>query len=233
MPWYRGPAAARISRDRRRATQQPSAMPLRLPVQYVNRPNANFRGYAGTVASGALRKAWRSSCPRTGVRSRIARIVTMDGELDGASAADAVTVVLADDIDVSRGDIISSPEKPPQRADAFAAHLVWMSEAPLLPGRTYLLKCRRQTVERHGDRAQISHRHRDFRSSRRQGTASQRDRLRQYRDRRADQLRPLRRQSRYRRIYSDRPPQQRDGGRRHDPLRPAPRRQYLLSSPSK
>jgi bifunctional enzyme CysN/CysC len=70
----------------------------------------------------------------------------MDGELDAASASDAVTVVLADAIDVSRGDIISSTEKPPQRADAFAAHLVWMSEAPLLPGRSYLLKAGAQTV---------------------------------------------------------------------------------------
>jgi bifunctional enzyme CysN/CysC len=115
-------------------------------VQYVNRPNANFRGYAGTIASGALRQGMEIVIPRTGVHSRIARIVTMDGELESASAADAVTVVLADAIDVSRGDIISSPDKPPQRADAFAAHLVWMSETPLLPGRTYLLKAGAQTI---------------------------------------------------------------------------------------
>jgi bifunctional enzyme CysN/CysC len=145
MPWYQGPPLLAYLETVALA-EQPDAMPLRLPVQYVNRPNANFRGYAGTIASGALRQGMEILIPRTGVRSRIARIVTMDGELESASAADAVTVVLADAIDVSRGDIISLPDKPPQRADAFAAHLVWMSEAPLLPGRTYLLKAGAQTI---------------------------------------------------------------------------------------
>ena len=145
MPWYRGPPLLEYL-ETVVVEKRVDAAALRLPVQYVNRPNASFRGYAGTVASGALRKGMEIVIPRTGVRSRIARIVTMDGELDGASASDAVTVVLADAIDVSRGDIISSPEKPPRRADAFAAHLVWMSESPLLPGRTYLLKAGAQTV---------------------------------------------------------------------------------------
>jgi bifunctional enzyme CysN/CysC len=145
MPWYQGPPLLAYL-ETVALDEQPDAMPLRLPVQYVNRPNANFRGYAGTIASGALRQGMEIVIPRTGVHSRIARIVTMDGELESASAADAVTVVLADAIDVSRGDIISSPDKPPQRADAFAAHLVWMSETPLLPGRTYLLKAGAQTI---------------------------------------------------------------------------------------
>jgi bifunctional enzyme CysN/CysC len=120
--------------------------PLRLPVQYVNRPTADFRGYAGTVASGLLSKGDEIVIPRTGTRSHVTRIVTMDGDLESAAAADAVTVVLADDIDVSRGDVISSVAKPAQRADAFAAHLVWMSETPLLPGRSYVLKTGAQTV---------------------------------------------------------------------------------------
>jgi bifunctional enzyme CysN/CysC len=145
MPWYRGLPLLEylesVVLDERLDTAA-----LRLPVQYVNRPNANFRGYAGTVVSGALRKGMEIVIPRTGARSRVARIMTMDGELDGASAGDATTVVLADAIDVSRGDIISSTEKPPRRADAFAAHLVWMSETPLLPGRTYLLKAGAQTI---------------------------------------------------------------------------------------
>jgi bifunctional enzyme CysN/CysC len=145
MSWYRGPALLEFL-ETVALDERPDAAPLRLPVQYVNRPNANFRGYAGTIASGALRQGMEIIIPRTGVRSRIARIVTMDGELESASTADAVTVVLADAIDVSRGDIISSVEKPAQRADAFAAHLVWMSEAPLLPGRTYLLKAGAQTI---------------------------------------------------------------------------------------
>ena len=126
--------------------ERQGAAPLRLPVQYVNRPNASFRGYAGTVASGALRNGADIIIPRTGARTRVTRIATMDGDLDHAAAADAVTVVLADDVDISRGDIISSVEKPAQRADAFAAHLVWMSETPLLPGRSYLLKAGAQTI---------------------------------------------------------------------------------------
>ena len=139
MPWYQGlPLLTYL--ETVVVDEQPGAAPLRLPVQYVNRPNAGFRGYAGTVASGSLRKGADIIIPRTGVRSRVARIVTADGELDSAATADAVTVVLADDVDVSRGDLISSVEKPAQRADAFASHLVWMSEAPLLPGRGYLLK---------------------------------------------------------------------------------------------
>jgi bifunctional enzyme CysN/CysC len=145
MPWYRGPPLLAYL-ETVVLDERPDAVPLRLPVQYVNRPNANFRGYAGTIASGALRQGMDIIIPRTGVHSRIARIVTMDGEPESASAADAVTVVLADAIDVSRGDIISSTDKPPQRADAFAAHLVWMSEIPLLPGRTYLLKAGAQTI---------------------------------------------------------------------------------------
>ncbi|MGD0420715.1 MAG: sulfate adenylyltransferase subunit CysN [Xanthobacteraceae bacterium] len=145
MPWYKGPPLLEYL-ETVVVEAKPATAPLRLPVQYVNRPDASFRGYAGTVVSGSLRQGADILIPRTGVRSRIARIVTMDGELDAASASDAVTVVLADAIDVSRGDIISSTEKPPQRADAFAAHLVWMSEAPLLPGRSYLLKAGAQTV---------------------------------------------------------------------------------------
>ena len=145
MPWYRGLPLLEYL-ETVAVDERPGATPLRLPVQYVNRPNANFRGYAGTVASGALRQGMEFVIPRTGVRSRIAGIVTMDGELDSASVSEAVTVVLADAVDVSRGDIISSAEKPPQRADAFAAHLVWMSETPLLPGRSYLLKAGAQTV---------------------------------------------------------------------------------------
>jgi bifunctional enzyme CysN/CysC len=145
MPWYRGlPLLEYLENVAVDGASGTAA--LRLPVQYVNRPNAGFRGYAGTIASGVLHQGMEIVIPRTGVRSRIARIVTMDGELREAAAAAAVTVVLDDAIDVSRGDIISSPEAPPQRADAFAAHLIWMSETPLLPGRSYWLKAGAQTI---------------------------------------------------------------------------------------
>ena len=145
MPWYRGPPLLEYL-ENVAVDEASGTAALRLPVQYVNRPDASFRGYAGTIASGALRQGMEIVIPRTGVRSRIARIVTMDGELREAAAADAVTVVLDDAIDVSRGDVISSPERSPQRADAFAAHLVWMSEMPLLPGRSYWLKAGAQTI---------------------------------------------------------------------------------------
>jgi bifunctional enzyme CysN/CysC len=143
MPWYAGlPLLEYLETV---TVDEPPGAALRLPVQYVNRPDATFRGYAGTLASGSLRSGEEILVSRTGVRTRVARIVSMDGELDSAAVSDAVTVVLADAVDVSRGDIISSPDKPPQRADAFAAHLVWMSDNPLLPGRTYLLKSGGQT----------------------------------------------------------------------------------------
>ncbi len=144
MPWYRGPALLEYL-ETVAVGGASAAGPLRLPVQYVNRPDATFRGYAGTVASGTLRAGAAVVNARTGLRSRVARIVTMDGDLDTAAAGDAVTVVLADAIDVSRGDILADPAAPPQRADAFAAHLVWMAEAPLLPGRSYLIKAGSQT----------------------------------------------------------------------------------------
>jgi bifunctional enzyme CysN/CysC len=145
MPWYQGAPLLEYL-EAVDAGRKPDGLPLRLPVQYVNRPDATFRGYAGTLAAGALRPGMEITIPRTGARSRVARIVTMDGELDAASAGDAITVVLTDAIDVSRGDIIVEPARPPQRADAFAAHLVWMAEAALLPGRSYVLKIGGQTT---------------------------------------------------------------------------------------
>lgn len=145
MAWYRGPTlleqleAVEIDPD---APQRP----LRMPVQWVNRPDATFRGYAGTVASGELRPGDEVLIARTNIRTHIERIVSMDGDLAQAGAGDAVTLVLADEVDVSRGDLLASPDKPPEIADAFACDLVWMSEAPLLPGRSYLLKCGSRTV---------------------------------------------------------------------------------------
>jgi bifunctional enzyme CysN/CysC len=145
MPWYQGLPLLQYL-ESVPVGERPGGAPLRLPVQYVNRPSANFRGYAGTIASGELRKGDDIIIPRTGVRTRVIRIATMDGDLDRAVATGAVTVVLADNIDVSRGDIISSADQPAPRADAFAAHLVWMSETPLLPGRGYLLKAGAQSI---------------------------------------------------------------------------------------
>ena len=114
--------------------------PFRFPVQMVQRPSADFRGYAGIVASGAIRPGEPVVVARSGVDSRIARIVTADGDLDEAVAGQAVTLVLEGEVDVSRGDLLCPPSARPDVADQFTARLIWFDEAPLLPGREYLLR---------------------------------------------------------------------------------------------
>ncbi|MCP3712605.1 sulfate adenylyltransferase subunit CysN [Paraburkholderia sp. CNPSo 3274] len=120
--------------------------PLRFPVQWVNRPNLDFRGFAGTIASGAVRVGERIRIHPSGRESAVAHIVTADGDLDVAYAEQSVTLVLADEVDVSRGDLISSVDSPAQVADQFEATLVWMSDEPMLRGRSYLLKIGTRTV---------------------------------------------------------------------------------------
>ncbi|MBN3747809.1 sulfate adenylyltransferase subunit CysN [Burkholderia sp. Se-20373] len=146
MPWYAGPTlmqhldtlplAARVTRDE----------PFRLPVQWVNRPHLNFRGYAGSIASGEIRVGERVRVLPSGKESRVASVITQRGESDLARAGDAVTLTLADEIDISRGDMIARADAPPEVADQFEATLVWMHDAPLLPGRPYLVKLGTQTV---------------------------------------------------------------------------------------
>ncbi|HDR9502778.1 TPA: sulfate adenylyltransferase subunit CysN [Burkholderia cepacia] len=146
MPWYAGltlmqhldtlPLAARVTRDE----------PFRLPVQWVNRPHLNFRGYAGSIASGEIRVGERVRVLPSGKESRVASVITQRGESDIARAGDAVTLTLADEIDISRGDMIARADAPPEVADQFEATLVWMHDAPLLPGRPYLVKLGTQTV---------------------------------------------------------------------------------------
>jgi len=114
--------------------------PFRMPVQWVNRPNLDFRGFSGTVASGRIRPGDEVVVPASGKSSRVARIVTMDGDLEEAAAGQAVTLTLADEIDISRGDVLVDPQTRPDYADQFEAHVVWMHEEALLPGRSYLLK---------------------------------------------------------------------------------------------
>ncbi len=139
MDWYDGPTLlqaleeADVSADREDA-------PFRLPVQWVNRPSAGFRGFAGTIASGSVRPGDAVvACP-SNVPSTVRRIVGPDGDLDRAGAGQAVTLTLADEIDVSRGDILASAAEAPGLSDQFACHIVWMHENPLLPERPYRLK---------------------------------------------------------------------------------------------
>jgi bifunctional enzyme CysN/CysC len=114
--------------------------PFRFPVQWVNRPNLDFRGFSGTVASGSIRSGEPIVVAASGKESRITRIVTADGDLPEAQAGDAVTLVLADEVDIARGDVLARPEARPEVVDQFAAHLLWMAEEPMLPGRSYLMR---------------------------------------------------------------------------------------------
>jgi bifunctional enzyme CysN/CysC len=114
--------------------------PFRLPVQYVNRPDHDFRGFAGTVASGRISIGDEVVVAKSGKKARIKRIVTQDGDLQAASEGQAITIVLQDELDVSRGNMLVSPDSRPHVADQFAAKIVWFDEHPLLPGRSYILR---------------------------------------------------------------------------------------------
>ncbi|NUU22375.1 MAG: adenylyl-sulfate kinase, partial [Streptomycetaceae bacterium] len=138
-PWYHGPSLIEHleSVDTTAETQAGS---FRLPVQWVNRPHLDFRGFSGRIAGGGVAPGDRVRVLPSGRESNVARIVTRDGELTRAVAGQSVTVTLTDEIDVSRGDVIAAADDPCAVADQFECHLVWMSEQPLLPGRTYALK---------------------------------------------------------------------------------------------
>ena len=144
-PWYDGPSLLAhletVDVDAALADQ-----PFRLPVQWVNRPNLDFRGFSGTIVGGRVRKGDAVVVPKSGQTSSVARIVTQDGDLDSAQAGEAVTLVLADEVDISRGDVISAVKDRAEVSDQFAAHLIWMSEEQLFPGRQYLLKLGTATV---------------------------------------------------------------------------------------
>jgi bifunctional enzyme CysN/CysC len=114
--------------------------PFRFPVQWVNRPNLDFRGFSGTVVSGSVRPGDRVAVASSGMLSTVARIVTADGDLGEARAGDAVTLTLTDDIDVARGDVLAHAHSRPEVVDQFAAHVLWMSAEPMLPERSYLMR---------------------------------------------------------------------------------------------
>ena len=145
-PWYRGPTLMAyletVEKDETR--QQRSA--LRLPVQWVNRPDQNFRGFAGYLASGAVRPGDRVRVQPSGRETRVDRVIGPDGDLPAAVAGQSVTLTLADEVDVSRGDMLNSADSPAEVADQFEATLVWMAEEPMYPGRPYLLKIGTRSV---------------------------------------------------------------------------------------
>jgi bifunctional enzyme CysN/CysC len=145
-PWYTGPSLIdhleTVALDG--VADQDRA--LRMPVQWVNRPNLDFRGFAGLIAAGTVRPGDAVRVLPSGKTSTVERIVTLDGDLDAAVAGQSVTLTLADEIDCSRGDVIAAADAPPQAADQFEATLVWMADQPLHVGRSYWLKLATQTV---------------------------------------------------------------------------------------
>jgi bifunctional enzyme CysN/CysC len=144
-PWYAGPSllehleTVRVDRD-------DADIGFRMPVQWVCRPDQDFRGFAGTVAAGRIAPGDAVAVLPSGQRSRIARVVSADGDLAHADRGQAVVLTLDDEIDASRGDVIASASRPVEIADQFAAHLLWMGDQPLLPGRPYWLRIGTRTV---------------------------------------------------------------------------------------
>ncbi|MBB3357113.1 MULTISPECIES: sulfate adenylyltransferase subunit CysN [unclassified Novosphingobium] len=145
-PWYTGPSLiAHLETVPVRGADD-LARPFRMPVQWVNRPNLDFRGFSGLISSGSVKPGDTVRVLPSGKTSTVTRIVTLEGDLDQAQAGQAVTLTLADEIDCSRGDVIALADNPPEAADQFEATLVWMADEALTPGRAYWLKLGTQTV---------------------------------------------------------------------------------------
>ena len=139
MGWYNGPTLMHFL-ETVVTNDDSAAEPFRMPVQWVNRPNHEFRGFTGLIASGTVRPGDRLRVVPSGRESGVARIVTADGDLDKAVAGQSVTLTLTTEIDISRGDVLAAAASPPQVADQFEATVVWMHDEPMLQGRTYIMK---------------------------------------------------------------------------------------------
>ncbi|MEH6772967.1 MAG: adenylyl-sulfate kinase, partial [Cereibacter changlensis] len=145
-PWFEGPTLLAHLEEIEVDSGADQAQPFRMPVQWVNRPNLDFRGFSGFVASGAIRPGEAVRVLPSGKTSRVARIVSLEGDRDLAVAGESVTLTLADEIDCSRGQVIVAAQSPLEVADQFETTLVWMDEAEMVPGRAYWLKIGAQTV---------------------------------------------------------------------------------------
>ncbi|GAA0481882.1 sulfate adenylyltransferase subunit CysN [Tatumella punctata] len=139
MPWYNGPGLLEIL-ETAEICQPAEHQPMRFPVQYVNRPNLDFRGYAGTLASGQVRVGQQVKVLPSGVKSSIARIVTFDGDLTEANAGEAITLVLNDEVDISRGDLLVDADETLQAVQSAEIDVVWMAEKPLTAASSYQIK---------------------------------------------------------------------------------------------
>ncbi|MFT5059255.1 MAG: bifunctional enzyme CysN/CysC, partial [Planctomycetota bacterium] len=139
MPWYKGQTLMQYL-ETVPVGDTAAASAFRFPVQWVNRPNLDFRGFSGRIVGGSIKPGDAIRVLPAGTTSTVERIVTMDGDLDEAVAGQSVTITLNDEIDASRGDLICAAEAPAEVADQFEAHIVWMHEDEMLPGRPYLMK---------------------------------------------------------------------------------------------
>jgi bifunctional enzyme CysN/CysC len=146
MPWYGGPTLMQYLETVEVDQERMQGAPFRLPVQWVNRPGPDFRGFAGTVAGGSVAPGDRVVVQPGGRETTVGRVVALGGDLERAVAGQAVTLTLADEIDVSRGDVIAGAEAPTAVGDQFEATVVWMADEPLLRGRTYLMRLGTRTV---------------------------------------------------------------------------------------
>ena len=146
MPWYQGPTLLGHLEEAPVSDQQMLEHPFRMAVQWVNRPNLDFRGFAGQISAGVVRPGDAIRVLPSGKTTTVKSIVTYDGELEKAVAGQSITLTFADEIDCSRGDVIVQSDEPCEVADQFEATLVWMAEQEMLPGRPYLLKIGTQTV---------------------------------------------------------------------------------------
>lgn len=139
-PWYRGETLMGYLENIQVEDDTATSGVFRMPVQWVNRPNLDFRGFSGIVVRGSIRPGDAIRVLPSGKESRVTRIVTQDGDLEQAISGQSITLTLADEIDISRGDVLATTDSPPSVADQFEATIVWMSEDPMLPGRPYLMK---------------------------------------------------------------------------------------------
>ena len=145
-PWYKGPSLIHHLETVEVDNTTAQGAAFRMPVQWVNRPNLDFRGFSGLITGGTVKPGDAVRVVPSGKTSTVTRIVTMNGDLDEAVAGEAVTLCLADEVDCSRGDVLAAAGDPPESADQFEANLIWMSEQDLIPGRAYWLKLATQTV---------------------------------------------------------------------------------------
>ncbi len=146
-PWYHGTTLLSWLETASNDIELALQSPFRMPVQWINRPNQDFRGIAGTIASGSIKSGDAVRIQPSGKTTSVARIVTMDGDLEQAIAGQSVTLTFKDEIDITRGDVVSTTESPAMSADQFESTIVWMDEEPLLPGRPYTIKCASATAK--------------------------------------------------------------------------------------